>query len=100
MHRDACDASARPYHEANAGGTESSNPGRLPVGVPVPELLTEDEAIVFLRLDVDGPKHPAKTLARYRDLGLLKATRVGRRLRYRIEDLRAFLAELSTLQNP
>ena len=64
-----------------------------------PELLTEQEAIVFLRLDTDGPKRPDLTLRYYREKGLLKSTRVGRRLRYRIEDLRDFLAELASLQN-
>ena len=47
-----------------------------------PELLTEHEAIQFLRLDVEGPDNPAKTLQYYREKGLLRGTRVGKRLRY------------------
>ena len=71
----------------------------LPDGRPCPLLLTEEETIALLRLNIDGPNRPTKTLAYYRGKGLLKATRVGRRLRYRIEDLRGFLAELAELQN-
>jgi len=52
-----------------------------------PELLTEEEAIRYLRLDVDGPEKPELTLRRYRDLGLLRGVQVGRNLRYRRIDL-------------
>ena len=46
---------------------------------PCPELLTLDEAIRYLRLDVEGgPDRPDLTLRRYRDLGLLRGIRVGR----------------------
>ncbi len=58
---------------------------------PVPELLTESEAIRFLRLDVDGPKNPAATLKHYRDLGYLRATRVGQYNRYLKTELIRFL---------
>ena len=30
--------------------------------VPCPELLTAEEAVRYLRLDIDGPKHPEDTL--------------------------------------
>ena len=62
-------------------------------------LLTEEEVIALLRLNIDGPNRPAKTLAYYRAKGLLRGTRVGRRLRYRIDDVTRFLAELAELQN-
>lgn len=58
---------------------------------PCPELLTEDEAIRYLRLDVDGPTNPEQTLRYYREKGLLRGVRVGKRLRYRRKDLDAFL---------
>jgi len=51
------------------------------------ELLTEEEAIRYLRLDIDGPAKPSLTLRYYREKGLLRATRVGRRLRYRRVEL-------------
>ena len=60
-----------------------------------PELLTESEAIRFLRLDVEGPEKPEKTLQYYREKGLLKATQVGRRLRYQRKELMAFLDRLT-----
>ena len=57
-----------------------------------PELLTLEEAIRFLRLDVDGPEKPELTLRRYREMGLLRATLVGRRIRYLRTELMRFLA--------
>jgi len=62
---------------------------------PCPELLTQAEAIRYLRLDVDGPERPDLTLRRYRELGMLRAVRVGRRIRYRRVDLDEFLAKKS-----
>ena len=63
---------------------------------PCPELLTPDEAVKFLRLDVDsGSANPQKTLQYYRERGLLKATRVGKRLRYQRKELQAFLDRLT-----
>ena len=67
----------------------------MPDGSPVPELLTEEEAIKFLRLDEDGPKEPKLTLLYYRDKGLLKPTRVGKRLRYQRVELLRFLDSLT-----
>ena len=66
---------------------------------PVPELLTEKETIHFLRLDQNGPKNPSNTLQYYRDKGLLRATRVGKRLRYQRKELLRFLDELTTWTN-
>jgi len=54
---------------------------------PCPELLTEEEAIRYLRLDVDGPKNPKGTLKYYRDKGILKGVRVGKNLRYPRKEL-------------
>lgn len=62
---------------------------------PCPELLTAEEAIRYLRLDVDGPEKPELTLRHYREKGLLRGCRVGRWLRYRRVDLDAFLEALS-----
>jgi len=60
-----------------------------------PDLLTEKEAIRLLRLDVDGPSNPQKTLRYYREQGLLKATRIGKRLRYQRKELLNFLDKLT-----
>ena len=58
-------------------------------------LLTEREAISWLRLDEPGgPSCPEASLKRYRDIGLLRCIRVGRAARYHIDDLRAFLDRL------
>lgn len=54
---------------------------------PCPELLTEDEAIRFLRLDMSGSKNPANTLKYYRDKKVLQAVQVGRKLLYPLKQL-------------
>ena len=63
---------------------------------PCPEVLTEEEAIRYLRLDVDGPAKPELTLRHYREKGLLRATKVGRRLRYRRVELDHMLEKLTS----
>ena len=62
-------------------------------GSPVPEVLTEEETIKFLRLDIDGPKYPKVTLQHYRQEGILRPTKVGRKLRYTKSELLKFLEE-------
>ncbi len=66
---------------------------------PCPELLTEDEAISYCRLDLIDIKDPAETLRRYRAEGKLRGTQVGKAVRYRRVELERFL-ELVTDQNP
>ena len=66
---------------------------------PCPELLTETEAIRYPRLDIEGPEKPALTLRYYRERGLLNGTRVGRRLRYRREELDRLLGRLTSPDN-
>ena len=60
-------------------------------GAPVPDVMTEEEAIKFLRLDDGGTKHPATTLEYYRSEGVLNGTKVGKRLRYLKSELLNFL---------
>lgn len=68
----------------------------FPDGRPVPDLLTEQEAIRFLRLDgEDGPKNPRLTLQHYRDEDILRATRVGKKLRYTRTELLRFLEKMT-----
>ncbi len=67
--------------------------------VPVTPLMTEDEAIVYLRLDTINIAEPAGTLRRYRDQGLLKGTQVSKRVFYLREELDAFLRR-QTQNNP
>ena len=75
-----------------------ATPAVLPDGnggfAPCPELLTEDEAIRYLRLDVDGPQHPRGTLKYYRDKGLLHGIRIGRNLRYPRKELDCMIDKL------
>lgn len=58
---------------------------------PCPEVLTEDEAVRYLRLDLIDVKDPANTLRYYRKAGLLRATQLGKAVRYRRIELDRFL---------
>ena len=66
---------------------------------PCPEVLTEAEAATYLRLDLIDVKDPAATLRYYRDQGLLRATQIGKAVRYRRVELERFLDRL-TEHNP
>jgi hypothetical protein len=72
-------------------------PGNPPV--PCPELLTEEEAVRYLRLDLIDVSEPAGTLNYYRRQGLLHATQVGKCIRYRRVELERLLERL-TENNP
>ena len=60
-------------------------------GRPCPALLTEEEAITFLRIDQMQVKNPSATLRRYRDGGLLKAIQISRELLYPLSSLINFI---------
>lgn len=62
----------------------------FPDGRPAPLVLTEEETIILLRLD-NGPKRPKYTLQYYREEGLLGGIRIGKRIRYPLEEIIKFL---------
>jgi len=62
---------------------------------PCPEVLTEEEAIRYLRLDLEASSDSRQTLKYYRDKGELVAIRIGRKNRYRRRDLDDFLSKKS-----
>ena len=62
---------------------------------PCPELLTEEEAIRYLRLDAGGSPKPIKTMEYYRNKDQIVAVQVGKVNRYRRQDLDDFLAQKS-----
>ena len=66
--------------------------------MPCPELLTEQEAIRYLRLDVDGTTDVCRTMKYYRDKRKLIAIKVGQKNRYRRQDLDNFLANKSEIK--
>ena len=78
-----------------------ATPTVLPDGnggfTPCPNLLTEAEAVLYLRLDTLGRKDPTKTLQYYREKHLLKATRIGNVNFYTRESLDEFLATMTNL---
>ena len=55
-------------------------PVYMPDGSIMPELLTEQEAIVFFRLESEN--NPTRTLKYYRDKGQLRAVKIGVNLLY------------------
>ena len=63
------------------------------------DLLTEEEAIGYLRLDTIQVKYPAETLRRYRREGHLRGTQVGKRVFYLRTELDALLRKLTEI-NP
>jgi len=85
------------------GWSNSLTPAVLPDGnggfTPCPELLKEEEAIRYLRLDGIDIEDPANTLRYYRKKGLLQATQVGKCIRYRRIELERLLDKL-TESNP
>lgn len=66
---------------------------------PCPELLTSAEAARYLRLDETSVVDPENALRYYRREWGLKATQVGRNLRYRRIELDRLIAKL-TDENP
>jgi len=69
----------------------------LPNGKPAPSVLTLKELIELLRIE---GKNPERTIKYYRDVGLLRGIKLGRHLRYRLEDVQEFLAQKSWKAKP
>jgi hypothetical protein len=68
-------------------------------GDPCPDLLTEEEAIRYLRLDLIDIKDRRATLARYRKEGHLRGTQISKRVFYLRDELDGFLGTM-TEHNP
>jgi hypothetical protein len=62
---------------------------------PCPELLTESEAVRFLRLDTMDIKNPTNTLRYYREKKKLKGTHIGKRVFYSRKALDQFLEKMT-----
>lgn len=71
----------------------------FPDGRLVPEVLIEKELIELLRLDENGPKDPALTIQYYRDKGLLRGIRIGKRIRYTKQEVIRFLEKQTDWTN-
>ena len=61
----------------------------MPDGRPAPAVMTGEELIEFLRLDGKGER----TLKYYRDEGELCGIRIGRKVRYPLDEVLRFLAQ-------
>ena len=103
MNRQICQNSDDKLPQRPTEFPQLMTPVVLPDGnggfTPCPELLTEDEAIRFLRLDGINAEDPANTLRYYRKKGFLRATQVGKCIRYRRIELEKLLERL-TDNNP
>ena len=71
----------------------------FPDGKRVPLVLTSEELIHFLRLDVNGPNSPEGTLQYYREKKLLRGIKIGQHMRYYLPDVVEFLEEQSDWTN-
>ncbi len=74
-------------------------PSVLPDGnggyTPCPEILTQEEAIRYLRLDTVGHRNPLNTLRYYRSKHKLKAVRLGKGLFYTRKELNRFSEQMT-----
>ena len=71
-------------------------PVYMPDGTPAPYVLTTSEAVKFLRLDMNGSKHPEATLEYYQQEGLLLPITIGKCRKYPLPELLRFIGRLST----
>jgi hypothetical protein len=71
-----------------------TNTHYMPDGKKImPQLLTENEAIVFLRLETEN--NPSRTLKYYRDKNQLRGVKIGSNLLYPKQELLNFI-EIAT----
>jgi len=82
------------YHTVILPGSQDV-PDRL-----CPEVLTEEEALRYLRLDLTQSKDPSRTLAYYRREWGLRGTQIGRNIRYRRLELDRLLDRLTGSVSP
>lgn len=66
---------------------------------PTPDILTQKEAIRFLRLDTIQIRFPQNTLQRYRKESGLKTVQIGRQILYPKKELEKFV-EKQMEKNP
>jgi hypothetical protein len=59
---------------------------------PCPDLLTEAEAIRYLRIDTIEIDHPEESLRRYRAAGVLRGVQISKIVLYPLVELRRFIA--------
>ena len=72
----------------------NNNPGRGTVYMPdgktiMPELLTEQEALIWLRLETED--NAPRTLKYYRDKGQLRGVKIGKNFLYPKQELLDFI---------
>jgi hypothetical protein len=58
-------------------------------------LLSEAQAISYLRLDTIGHKHPARTLKYYRSRKMLRACQISKKLFYSLNELDSFIKRIT-----
>jgi hypothetical protein len=95
----AADEAVRALTAILFGSLRETGPSGWRPGDANPELLDEDEAIRYLRLDTIHIRDPRDSIRRYRKLGNLRGTQVGKRVFYLRSELDAFLRKMTEI-NP
>ena len=67
----------------------------MPDGSPAPTVMLEKDLIRFLRLHELGVKNPVNSLRYYREIGVLKPTRISGRNVYTVESVLDFLKKMT-----
>lgn len=73
----------------NQNNSQYSGIHYMPNGSIMPELLTEEEALIFLRLESEN--NPTRTLKYYRDKGQLRGLKIGTNFLYPKSELLNFI---------
>jgi hypothetical protein len=81
------------------GGYEPPYSDNFRPGDACPYLLTPNEAVRYMRLDLMDIKNPLETLQRYRKEGHLKGTQVSKCVFYQRKHIDAFLDKMTEI-NP
>ena len=71
----------------------------MPDGKPVPLVLDDVDLIKLLRLEKHNIENARWTLKYYRDKGLLKGVRLGKRIRYTRDEVLKFLEKQTERTN-
>jgi len=79
----------------NSDTTIIQGPVYMPDRSPAPFVLTEEEAIKFLRIDTNQTKHPEMTIQHYINEGLLFPVTIGKCRKFPLTELIKFVERLS-----
>ena len=79
----------------NNNTTNIQGPFYMPDSSPAPYIMTEEEAIKFLRIDTNNTQHPEMTIQHYINEGLLIPVTIGKCRKFPLPELIKFVERLS-----